>query len=471
MKKFKKNGKTIVLLLIIAVILALAVYGFISLIGSISKTVKPNNNDTDVQSTGLPSDNTGKLTGQPVSSNLPDNTHNPTEQPLPIIKDISVSFKLNSLIIKNSSGNYTFKNSTGEDKLLVYISNSTCDNLGYLEIESSDHADGYSVKEANDGILITVNIDKPFTIIEKVSGEEVILQITEQQNTSIIEYRNDLSRIYMNIQKARLSSESDSFIKNYTEIFDEHNLIYTITIPKNKMPEVIDELIVLNDGIFKSIQIANRSNDIQFIFNVYEKIIIYPNTRDYDAAFTFITKKSGDAPLIVLDPGHGGMDGGTTNADESILEKNIVLNMCRMITEELMDMGYKVINLREEDKFLGLMERTDIANLAEADAIVSVHVNSYTVEHVEGATSLYKTSAELAQAIQNGVVKETGAFDRGTIKMIDLSILNRAEMEAVIIETGFITNNAEAILLNTIEYQEKVAIGIANGINNFFEGK
>jgi len=470
LNKFKKNGKTIAILLLITVILALAVYGLVSLIGSISKTEKPNNHDI-IPSTGLPGDTTGLQTVQPGSSNLPNNTNNPTEQPLPIKKEISISFNLNSLSIKNIHENYTIKNSTGENKLLVHISDSTCSNLGFWELEASDYADGYSVQEEKDGISITVNINKPFTVTEKINGEEVILQITEQQNTKVIEYRNDLSRTYMNIHKARLSSESDSFIKNYTEIFDEHNLIYTITIPKNKMPDLIDETIVLNDGILKSIQIVNRSNDIQLLFRVYEKIIIYPNTRDYDAAFTFITKKIGDTPLIVIDPGHGGMDGGTTNADVTILEKNIVLNMCAKITEDLIEMGYEVINLREEDIFLGLMERTDIANLAEADAIVSVHVNSYTVEHVEGATSLYKTSAELAQAIQSGVVKESGAYDRGTIKMIDLSILNRAEMEAVIIETGFITNNAEAILLNTIEYQEKVAIGIANGINNFFEGK
>ncbi len=144
--------------------------------------------------------------------------------------------------------------------------------------------------------------------------------------------------------------------------------------------------------------------------------------------------------------------------------------MCSKVAEKLTAKGYEIINLREEDIFLGLKERTDIANLAEADAIISVHVNSYTVEHVKGATSLYKTSESLAHAIQTEVVKESGAFDRGTLKMLDLSILNGAEMEAVIIETGFITNNEEAVLLNTVEYQEKDATGIANGIINFFEG-
>lgn len=463
MRKLKKNGKVIAFLLIIVVVLALAVYGLISIIGNFSKTNDNSSSSSKIVANG------GESTKLPDPSVNPGISENSTELPIPVNKEILVSFSLNSLIIKNPRENYTFKNITGDDKLIVYISDSTCEELGFWEIESSDYADNYSVREEKDGILITININKPFTIHERKNEDEVILEIVAQLNTNVLEYRNDLSRVYMNIHKARLSQESDSFIKNYTEIFNEDSMVYTITIAKSKMPELKDETIILNDDLFKSIQIVNRSSDIQLIFSAYEKIVIYPNTRDYDAAFTFISKRIGEGTLIVLDPGHGGIDGGTTNADESILEKNIVLNMCAIITEKLLAKGYEVINLREEDIFLGLMERTDIANLAEADAIISVHVNSYIEEYVKGATSLYKTSEGLARAIQSGVVKETGAFDRGTIKMLDLSILNRAEMEAVIIETGFITNKEEELLLNTVEYQEKVATGIANGIINFFE--
>lgn len=469
MKLLKKNGKTITLLLIIIVILALAVYGLISIIGNITKTNKVNDSTLPVV-TEIPGYNTATKTDNPVSSIDPVNSTNPTEKPIPVNKEVSISFSLNSLIIENPRENLTFINSTGENKLVVFIEDSICNNLGYWELESSDYAKGFSVREENGGVLVTVDIGIPFTVNETLADDNINLEIAAQKNTQFIEYRNDLTRIYMNIQEARLSKESDSFIKNYTEIFDEFNLTYTITIPKSKMPDLLDETIILNDGIIKNIKIVNRSNDVQLIFEVYEKIIIYPNTRDYDAAFTFIPQKNGNTPLIVLDPGHGGIDGGTTNSDQSVLEKNIVLNMCKMIHDKLISYGYNVINLREEDIFLGLMERTDIANLADADAIVSVHVNSYTVEHVNGATSLYKTSGDLAEAIQREVVNKSGAYDRGTIRMIDLSILNRAEMEAVIIETGFLSNNDEAILLNTVEYQEKIANGIAIGINNFFEG-
>jgi N-acetylmuramoyl-L-alanine amidase len=237
------------------------------------------------------------------------------------------------------------------------------------------------------------------------------------------------------------------------------------------MPPLKDETILLNDGILKSIEIKNVESNIVMKFKSYDRIIIYPNTRDYDAAFTFITPNSGNEKLIVIDPGHGGIDGGAVSAEKTILEKNIVMEMSRILADNLKEMGYAVLNLREEDIFLGLMERTDIANLSNADAIISVHINSYDAEYVNGATTMYKDSEKLAQSIQASLIAETGANDMGFVKYNNMSILNRAMMDSVIVETGFLTNAAEAARLNTQEYQAKVAAGIAAGIDNYYKGE
>ncbi|MDX1358309.1 MAG: N-acetylmuramoyl-L-alanine amidase, partial [Clostridia bacterium] len=106
-----------------------------------------------------------------------------------------------------------------------------------------------------------------------------------------------------------------------------------------------------------------------------------------------------------------------------------------------------------------------------ADAIISIHINSYDVEHVNGATTMYKDSKDLAEAIQASLISATGAKDMGSVKYNNMSILNRAEMESVIVETGFLTNEAEAALLNTYDYQVKVANGITAGIDSYFKGE
>lgn len=464
MRKIQRYGRATILIVIIVTILGLAVYGLISLINNLTK-------DNDVLDLN-PSPGISEEPGV-VPTHIEQNNDNEVNITPPLIenKEITVSYGISGLVITNPGENFNFTNRTGNNKLLVYLPGKTSKELGFKEVGTSDLVEGYSINEENDGIMISVDVSVPFTIVETRNDDQLIFKFAEQLNTAVLEYRNDLSRVYMNIQKARLSRESDSFIKHYTEIFDETTMTYTITIDKNLMPPLSDELLVFNDKILKSMEIVNKNNKIQLIFKVYERIVIYPNTRDYDAAFTFIKPKSSNTPLIVLDPGHGGIDGGTTSSDGSIIEKDIVLNMCAIIAERLIKNGFDVINLREEDIFLGLMERTDIANLALADAIVSVHVNSYTAEYVNGATTLYKTSGQLAEVIQNAVINKTGANDMGTVKMTDLSILNRAEMDSVIVETGFLTNEEEAKLLNGKDYQEKVANGIAEGIESYFKGE
>lgn len=461
MKKLKRNIKPITILILLALLVSFAVYGLISLIGKLTSAEKSD----DSSKNSLNSDTEYQIPEDSANPYNPVSTREPVKYEK---KEIKITFNKTSFEITNSKNNFSASNHTGTNELTVFVKNSTCEDLGFKEITGNSLIEGYSISEENNGILLTASLNRPFTFIEKFIGDDISLGIFEQINSSVFEYRNDLSRVYLTIQKARLSNESDSFIKNYTEIYDEAKSIYTITIAKNLMPVLKDEVISLYDGIIKTIEISNRSDDIQLKFEVYEKLSIYPNTRDYDAAFTFIKQKNNENPLIVLDPGHGGIDGGTVSADETIIEKNIVLQMCSYLSEYLKQMGFEVINLREEDVFLGLMERTDIANIAKADAIISVHINSYTAEYVNGAQTYYKTSDVLAAAIHNAVLKETGANDMGTVKTMELSILNRAEMESVIVETGFLTNDAEAKLLNTKEYQEKVALGIAKGIAEYF---
>lgn len=460
MKKLKKNIRPILILILIALFVFLAVYGLISLIVKITESEQLNGSISDKNL-----DNGSGNSEEPYNMENGSGTQKPS---IEINKEINVEFSENSFRITNTRYKYSLLNRTGINNLIIFIEDSKCTELGYESVPDNDLVEGYIISEEKNGILVTVALKKPFTFIERSVNDELYLEITEQQNTRVLEYRNDLSRVYLNIHNARLSEESDSFIKKYTEIYDETNKIHTITIAKNLMPLLKDEIIILYDGTIKTIEISNRTNDIQLKFEVYERLNIYPNTRDYDAAFTFIKTKTSSTPLIVVDAGHGGIDGGTVSADKTITEKNIVLDICKYLSENLINMGFEVLNLREEDIYLGLMERTDIANIAKADAIISVHINSYKSKNVKGVQTYYKISDILAQNIQDAFLSETGANDMGIVKTMELSILNRAEMDSVIIETGFLTNEDELKLLITKEYQEKIANGIAKGIEQYF---
>jgi N-acetylmuramoyl-L-alanine amidase len=206
------------------------------------------------------------------------------------------------------------------------------------------------------------------------------------------------------------------------------------------------------------------------IFTLEEDLTLYPNARDYNSTLTFVKNRT-EENLIVIDPGHGGLDGGTVSAGEVLIEKNIVLDISAFLTEELRARGFNAYNLREEDVFLGLKERTDIANHLGASSVISIHVNAYEDTSVNGTLTMYKDSLDLARSIQNNLVASIRSTDIGLVKMLDRAILNGAEMDSVIVEIGFLSNPIEAEKLNTEEYQRKAASGIADGIAEYYENK
>ena len=107
---------------------------------------------------------------------------------------------------------------------------------------------------------------------------------------------------------------------------------------------------------------------------------------------------------------------------------------------------------------------------------MTVHVNSYTTDAPDGVETIIDNTRELdseswvlGELIQDGVTEATGARDRGTRSQE--SYLQRTEMPAVSVETGYITNPAERANLVDPEYQMKIAQGILNGIRQFIDWK
>ena len=169
---------------------------------------------------------------------------------------------------------------------------------------------------------------------------------------------------------------------------------------------------------------------------------------------------------IVLDAGHGGKDPGANNSDA--IEKEITLSIAKMTQEILEDAGYKVKMIREDDCFVELTERPEIANRKNAKVFVSIHCNSSEDGVGKGIETFYteqkgEADENLATQLHEAIIKHTEADDRG-VKTADYTVLVRTKMPAVLIETGFLTNSTECELLKDEEYQKKLAEGIAEGI-------
>lgn len=186
---------------------------------------------------------------------------------------------------------------------------------------------------------------------------------------------------------------------------------------------------------------------------------------------------------VVLDSGHGGIDPGKESAN-GILEKDINLAIALKLKKLLEDAGIHVVMTRTDDaglyqesdsnkKVADMKKRCAIIDECKADIVVSIHQNSYQSAAVSGAQVFYyKHSAEgkkLAQILQASF-KENLDPDNKRVEKADSTyyMLIHTSAPTVIAECGFLSNPQEAALLNSEEYQQKVAQALYNGIIKYF---
>ena len=184
---------------------------------------------------------------------------------------------------------------------------------------------------------------------------------------------------------------------------------------------------------------------------------------------------------IVVDPGHGGIDGGA--AAYGRVEKAVTLPIGLDLSALLRGAGARVILTRSSDRFVSLADRVAIANAAGGDAFVSIHANALSDPGYAGVTTFYGASSGfvtgvrrtpglvtasriLATDVEAATQARTGEIDRG-VQSADYYVLGNSHMPTVLIETGFITNPAEGQRLTTPAYQEALAAGIAAGLAQF----
>ncbi|MGB9780852.1 N-acetylmuramoyl-L-alanine amidase family protein [Caldanaerobacter sp.] len=174
--------------------------------------------------------------------------------------------------------------------------------------------------------------------------------------------------------------------------------------------------------------------------------------------------------LIAVDPGHGGKDPGAVVGDYK--EKDINLNVALKLRDILIKKGIDVIMTRDKDETVDLQQRCDIANKAHANYFISIHCNSFKDPSANGTeTYAYPGSIDgrnLAQYVQNEIVKTLGTKDRG-VKYEKFYVLKYTYMPAILVELAFMSNPDDLKLL--LEKDSIFAEAIAVGIEDFLKTK
>ncbi len=182
--------------------------------------------------------------------------------------------------------------------------------------------------------------------------------------------------------------------------------------------------------------------------------------------------------VIIIDPGHGGEDGGAKASDGTI-EKDLNLSIALCLRDICEMAGYAVYMTRDTDRSLcddafnkneDMHNRIELANKYPNSVLISIHLNKFSIEKYNGAQVFYSTNHDgseiLAQAIQSSIARNLQPTNTRQIKKgNDNSILLRlAESPAVIVEGGFLSNTNELELLKTEEYRFKLAYCIFLGL-------
>ena len=291
------------------------------------------------------------------------------------------------------------------------------------------------------------------------------------------------------------------------------------------------------DGFAKVVTVKNFNTEVRFcpgsalvsvngkIYNLSIPIKIQKNSfvvpANFDAFFAKTVKsteswqklrKKNTLKRIVIDPGHGGKDPGGIGV-KNIYEKNVVLDVSRRLKKVLLKEGIDVILTRDTDIFYSLMQRSVIANQAEADFFVSVHANIARTSSVHGFEVFYLSneydnftkavkikdnivrkiekqknyqySADLNTVIWDMVLAENRIESIEMAKTISLTlkkmlnlktryirgkkfaVLKNTNIPAVLLELGFLSNYNEAAKLSNPYYRQMLAEAIAAGIMRY----
>lgn len=191
--------------------------------------------------------------------------------------------------------------------------------------------------------------------------------------------------------------------------------------------------------------------------------------------------------IILIDPGHGGIDGGASAADGTV-EKNINLNIALELEKLLKENGFKVFLTRDEDRGLysdsgsvkekkiqDLNERCKLKKDTNCDLFISIHLNKFSDASCKGAQVWYSKnneSEEIANIIQSNLVADLDSSNHRKPKFAkDMYKVLRTndDMPGVIVECGFLSNNEDLSNLKNESYQKKVAESLNKSIKNYFE--
>lgn len=198
-------------------------------------------------------------------------------------------------------------------------------------------------------------------------------------------------------------------------------------------------------------------------------------------------QRYGNNALEAIGPGSSirkpKVTSGTEGKYTHKAESEVNLETAKKLKNILISRGYKVVMVREsQDVNISNIQRAEIANKSNADLAIRIHCDGSGNSALHGyfiltpsssnkflSSSIVNSSLRLTKCLLPAIQKTTGATNRGVSYRDDLTGTNWSKVPTVLVEMGEMSNKQEDYALSTPAYQEKMALGMANGIDDYFQ--
>jgi N-acetylmuramoyl-L-alanine amidase len=350
--------------------------------------------------------------------------------------------------------------------------NSYISNVSYSQYDSST---SYPETPLVSRVVLTLANDVNYDDIEVTPSGELVIVVKKIINKNSIIINSDI-----NESSFSLLTDKSNLISSY---YDESNKLFYLYYPKGSMNIETGAFETLDSRI-ESYKVDNTTLSDMDLIEIKLLGDYKIETSIQISSFTVNISENeieDNIPLIVIDPGHGGVwpngDPGAISTVTKTYEKTINLSVGILLKKVLEEAGYRVEMTRNDDTYQSLYNRAEIANRLEADLFISLHANSNPDTTMKGVQIIYQLDKDdtprdseiLAKEIMAQLVNDLGVVDKGLKNRPEIVVTRETKMDSVLVEMGFLTNATEELNLINPEYQQKIANSILEAIKNYLQ--
>lgn len=333
--------------------------------------------------------------------------------------------------------------------------------------------------------IVTETVEIPRDDVEQSfeasAGEYSEAEVTEYVPQAGDEYLATVTGIYFNTTNQKVVVEMDRATERYMMNLDGR---IVIDLPGSVLKGDLSGNIVTGNKTVYRVRYSQYDQDYAGYSRVVRVVLDVYGGAEWPRDVSIVETATGleavinqdkaattvnEIPVVVLDAGHGGTESGAVYF--GVLEKHPALEITQKLYTLLSAYSVQLYMTRDSDTYVDLYERAEMANALNADVFVSIHLNSAPLnESVTGVETYYHADnaagAELARLIHKSVLETAGADDR-KVRTAGFVVIRKTMMASVLVETGFMSNQAELSLLTDEYYQWLLAEGICRGVLDY----